>query len=135
MFILLFWPNQKKVRFTTHLLGKDGLGPSAGSSFFGSMSTPSLAHSLAHLITFSGTGFGGWRTISAVHPSVFLHRAGALVLAGVARIYPQASEAPRVAIRRRFQQGLDAVAVLDVRAEDPRFKYQALSTRRWRLDL
>jgi hypothetical protein len=54
-------------------------------------------------------------------------------LAGVARVYPQASEAPRVAIRRRFQQGLDAVAVLDVRAEDPRFKYQALGTRRWRL--
>jgi len=40
-----------------------GLGPSGDSSFFGSMASPSFAHSVAHLIiTYSGAGLGGWRT-------------------------------------------------------------------------
>src|SRR5215211_8347417 len=45
---LRFCPSQEKVLSTTHLFGKKGLGPSGGKSFFGSNSTPSLAHSLAH---------------------------------------------------------------------------------------
>src|ERR687893_3278575 len=42
--------------YPTHLRGKNALEPSGGSSFLGSIETPSLAHSLAHLIiTASGT--------------------------------------------------------------------------------
>jgi hypothetical protein len=69
--ILLFCPNQEKVRSTTQRFGKNGLGPSGGKNFFGSSFTPSLAHSLTHLIiTSSGAGLGGCLTISAVQPSV-----------------------------------------------------------------
>jgi hypothetical protein len=58
LLILLFCPNYEKVLSTIHLFGKKVLGPFWGIDF------------LAHLIiASSGAGLGGWRTISAVHPS------------------------------------------------------------------
>src|SRR5215212_10961054 len=73
LLILLFWPNQEKVRSTIHLFGKKALGPLGFSCIFSRSScTPSLVNSLTHFfITSSGTSFGGWRTISAVHPIIF----------------------------------------------------------------
>jgi hypothetical protein len=44
------WDIQAKDRSTIHLLGKNGLGPSSGSSFFQSTTTPSLAHSAEALL-------------------------------------------------------------------------------------
>ena len=58
-------------RSTIHLFDRKGLGPFGGINLSKSMGTPSLLNSLTHaLITSSGAGLGGWRTISAVHPSV-----------------------------------------------------------------
>ena len=63
-----FWPNQEKVRSTTHRRGK-ATYPRGGISLSQSIYLPSLAHSLAQIFaTSSGTGLGGLRTTSTLKP-------------------------------------------------------------------
>src|SRR5215208_1183548 len=69
--ILLCWSIQAIVRSTTHLLGNT-TKPLGGNSSCQSTATPSLAHSLAHLInTSSGAGFLGRSTRSTLQPRAF----------------------------------------------------------------
>src|SRR5215218_7169861 len=63
-----FWPNQEKVRSTTHRRGK-ATYPRGGISLSQSIFLPSLPHSLAQIFaTSSGTGLGGLRTTFTLKP-------------------------------------------------------------------
>jgi hypothetical protein len=93
------------VRSTTHLLGKKAL-ESFGRSYFKSMATPSLAHSLTHiLIASSGAIFGRWRTIWAVHP-IPLAASLPLAFSSVAGVHPQMGETWKV-LRYEIQRNED----------------------------
>src|SRR5215217_8435626 len=69
--ILLFWSIHDSVRSTTHRRGNTRR-PLGGNCFRQSTATPSLGHSLAHLInTFCGVGFRWRSTSSTLQPGVF----------------------------------------------------------------